>query len=364
MLWLSCDLATPGLPLMETIPGSFLSAGLGDDHLLVRQGARLASEPSSASLDPSTVRYGATSVKPGETSPKTAERTDAQNGARSGPLDAERGRMRLACSLSLLVFVSSAGCGESPSSTAQSSASALGADGGSEASCYGVFRWLQKDAYASTAGRTSDAWPPHTATQLDIHCLADDGSDAIIATAPQANHGTAPGTVDANGTELLVETKRERVDGTRADLLALIDAYGPCTCDPATAFLSLDSAPDDVMQQVLMEVQGYLRANLTCSDGVTPDQVATAIANGDYDDAIQALGQCAWNDGASMADGLTAAAKDVLQGLGKRLTDYHVCNNDAMLQARLFESFARTGVISACDATADVCHGPIFYYAP
>src|ERR1700722_18239778 len=44
-----------------------------------------------------------------------------------------------------------------------------GDDGGDQAdasspaneSCYGVFTWLQKDAYSNTGGRSTALWPPH-----------------------------------------------------------------------------------------------------------------------------------------------------------------------------------------------------------
>jgi hypothetical protein len=38
VLWLACDVATPGLPVNKTIPGSFVAAGLGEEHVMFRQG--------------------------------------------------------------------------------------------------------------------------------------------------------------------------------------------------------------------------------------------------------------------------------------------------------------------------------------
>jgi hypothetical protein len=42
-----------------------------------------------------------------------------------------------------------------------------------------------------------------------------------------------------------------------------------------------------------------------------------------------------------------------------------VCNNDAELQAGLWETFRSTKKVVACDATAsDVCRGPHWLYSP
>ncbi len=46
------------------------------------------------------------------------------------------------------------------------------------------------------------------------------------------------------------------------------------------------------------------------------------------------------------------------------LDDYHVCNNDALLQAKLMEQFVATGEVVACDADDPICHGPAWFYTP
>lgn len=154
--------------------------------------------------------------------------------------------------------------------------------------------------------------------------------------------------------------------GARAPVrqCALVAAYQSCQCDPTTQFLSLDALPDPTMQQVLTTVLQYLSQNLHCPGSPSTSDVVTMIQNGDYQDAAAAMPQCAWTDGTSCDDGLQQAATQVLAQLGQTLAGYHVCNNDAMLQANLFASYAAGNGVSACDSTTSVCAGPSFFYDP
>jgi hypothetical protein len=259
--------------------------------------------------------------------------------------------------------MASVACG-SRGDTVGSSRGAVGA--GDSTSCTAVFRWLQKDAYKSTAGRTSDAWPPHTTTVLEVHCPDANGNDQVT-TAFQNNHGTAPDAVDANGTPILVEVKRsDPLPGTESALMAFMDQYKACQCDPQTQFLSLDNVPDSTMTQILSAVSDYVNQHLTCSGDVTTPGLLAMIQQGDYDDAIAALPSCTWDDGYSWSDGLQQAAQAVVANLGTTIDGYHVCNNDAELQAGLWSSFEQSGAnpVPACDNTTAVCQGPAFYYTP
>jgi hypothetical protein len=232
-------------------------------------------------------------------------------------------------------------------------------------SCYALLHWLQKDAYKNTGGRTDQAWPPHTTTVMEVHCVDDTGTDTIVGSAFRDNHGTDPGTVDANGRSMLDEVKvSDPAPGTRDQLLGLLATYTQCECAPATQFLSMTSVQGPVEQQILGAVVGYVQANLECSGAVTTDQLVGMLPNGDFDDAISAMPSCTWANGADWSTGLTQAAQSVLASTQEQLSSYHVCNNDAMLEANLFSTFASTGNVVACDNTTPICQGPAWFYNP
>lgn len=227
-----------------------------------------------------------------------------------------------------------------------------------EAQCVATFRVLQKDAYKETAGRTTALWPPHTTTLLEIAC---DGE--VVSSAFQANHGTEPGQVDANGDVFLVEVGAFEVEGSRAELEALKDAYSTCSCDSETTFLSLDSLDDTTAQALMETVTSYLEANMTCTTG-TPTDIVAKLSASDVEGAIDQFLACTWSSGASFEEGLDLALSALAQKTGELLSDYHVCNNDAALQKELFDGYAATGEVKACDATAALCHSPTWLYTP
>jgi hypothetical protein len=232
-------------------------------------------------------------------------------------------------------------------------------------SCYALFHWLQKDAYKNTGGRTDPAWPPHTTTVLEIHCVDASGNDTVVASAFRDNHGTDPGTVDANGNPMLTEVKvSQPAPGSLSQLMGLLSSFTQCECAPATQFLSMEDAQGPLEQQILSTVIGYVQANLTCTGAVTTSQLVMMLESQDFDDAIAALPDCSWNNGTDWSDGLTQAAQTVLGNLNQSLTSYHVCNNDAILEANQFSTFASTGNVVACDNTTPTCQGPTWFYNP
>jgi hypothetical protein len=225
-----------------------------------------------------------------------------------------------------------------------------------EESCSATFRVLQKDAYKETAGRTSELWPPHTTTVLDLEC-----DDELVRSSFEANHGTEPGQRDANGDVILVEVASYSAPGTRAELGALLDAYEACDCDGDTEFLSLDTLQDETAAALLETVAGYLQANLVC-EGDGTSEILGALQTGDVTTALTILPSCAWADGGSFEEGLNAAFAELLVATNELLADYHVCNNDAVVQKALFDGFAESGAI-AC-STGDLCRGPKWLYTP
>lgn len=274
-----------------------------------------------------------------------------------------------------LTFVLAAGCGgddlpesaddrseiETGSSSGgeTSSSSSSGGSSGNEELCKATFVWLQKDAYKETGGRTTDLWPPHTTTALSIQC---DGN--VAETAFMANHGSEPGSKDAKGNDFLAETRRLEVTGTRTQLTELLATYRACECEPA-AFLSMNSLDQNVVADLLGEFTALIEGpNVSCP-GNTKDELVTALDTQDFESALLIVPTCTWPgaDG-TPAETLTEALQVVLASTGDVLDDFHVCNNDAKLQADLVTRFQSGGVIAACPRDTDTCKGPMWFYDP
>ncbi|MCA9617697.1 MAG: hypothetical protein KC731_01670 [Myxococcales bacterium] len=275
-------------------------------------------------------------------------------------------RLARAC-LPLLGFLAvAAACGDDPSGSGGSGGSgAAGGSGGAGAAggggtitCAGTFHDLQKDAYKETAGRTSALWPPHTTTVLDWSC--EGSGDA--ASSFRANHGTEPGATDANGDVYLVEVATTAVTGDPAALAALTQAYDACEC--GTSFLSLDALQETAVQDLVAELSSYIEANLTCTGAVDAAGLVMLLQQGDIEAVITALPNCSWAGGTGFEGGFDEALQAVIDAAGETLADYHVCNNDAALQAKLIDAFVASGEVAACDPDDALCHGPLWFYEP
>ncbi len=230
--------------------------------------------------------------------------------------------------------------------------SCVGGDSSGGDECTATMRWMQKDAYAEYAGRTSNAWPPHTTMELRVNC----GSGTSVS--EQVNHGTAVSATDPSGTPILVRVKTESVDGTEAEMTALANAFDSCHCN-GTQILSMDSLSDPLVQDVIGDIRGYVTANMQCT-GATPAEIAAMLQGGDADAALVELDNCTWNTGHSWE----TAFETALASSGGNLDGYHVCNNDAMLQADLWDGFASGAGVTSCSLNAPVCSGPEFFYTP
>lgn len=229
--------------------------------------------------------------------------------------------------------------------------------------CSAVFRFLQKDAYRDGPGRTTSLWPPHTTTVLDVSCARGGAAPAVVASAYMENHGTLPSAVDmASGRPILQETRVVGpVYGTRAELLSLLDAYRACECAPGTRFLSLEALQDTAVQSLVGALIGYVQLHLACSGGVTVSGLVDALRAGRITDVIAALPSCQWNAGSGLAAGFDSAIQSALSAT---LAQYHVCNNDAYLQAQLFGTFQASHFVRACDNTSAACRSPRWFYEP
>ncbi|MEZ4221537.1 MAG: hypothetical protein R3B13_11470 [Polyangiaceae bacterium] len=223
--------------------------------------------------------------------------------------------------------------------------------------CTATFHWLQKDAYKETAGRSDKRWPPHTTTLLEISC-----GGTIVRSEFRENHGTKPDAVDANGKVILVDVAQKQVTGPRADLEALADAYTKCEC--GNAFLSLNGLQDDKVQALVQKLSAYMLQNLTCTGATNTQGVIDLLTSGNVEGALAVLPNCTWASGADFETGLDAALKDVVALSNEELGAYHVCNNDAKLQAGLFEAYVANKTVSACDPSAALCSGPAWLYEP
>lgn len=228
---------------------------------------------------------------------------------------------------------------------------------GTAADCVATFHWLQKDAYKNTAGRSSQMWPPHTTTTLEISC-----NGTVVRSEFRENHGTKPGALDANGEVFLVDVAHKQVTGPRAELEALADQYASCEC--GNEFLSLNGLNDPKVQPLIGKLSDYMLQNLTCSGATDTQGLIDLITSGDIAGALAVLPSCSWSSGTDFETGLDAALKAVIAASAETLGAYHVCNNDAMLQAGLFEAYATNKTVGACDPKAALCSGPAWLYTP
>jgi hypothetical protein len=249
------------------------------------------------------------------------------------------------------------GTGGAGGGTGGAGGSAGGAGVGGTASCTATFTWLQKDAYKETAGRSSDLWPPHTTTAREVTC-----GGAVVKSSFRENHGTKPGDKDATGTEFLVPVGSMQADATWAELESLISAYEGCEC--GTSFLSMDALGDAAVQKLVAEVKAYVLAHLTCSGAVDAAGLVQKLEAGDIAGVIAVLPSCTWESGFDWSTGFDSALEKIIAAAKETLADYHVCNNDAELQAALFDGFRTSKTVTACDGAGALCHGPKWFYTP
>ena len=257
------------------------------------------------------------------------------------------------CALATLLLL---GCGND-AGTADADA---GADALDEI-CTATFSWWQKDAYLDAAGRSTGLWPPHTTTTLTVACGAPGEVALPVAGAEMVNHGTSTTAATDEGAQILALMRAETTTGARDELLGLVAAYEQCEC--GTTFLSMDTLSDDAVMELVTELATYLTANMTCpeEDGGV-DQLVADLEAGDIAAVLSMVPDCSFTAG-SWQEGLDAALTAVIAASSDVLADYHVCNNDALLQAGLWDGFLASGVSGSCDTTASLCAGPAWYLA-
>jgi hypothetical protein len=254
--------------------------------------------------------------------------------------------------LSALVLAIGVGCGGDDDGGA--------IDGGVAESCTATFSWWQKDAYLDAAGRNSTFWPPHTTTTLEFTCTPPDDAPPV-AESEMVNHGTSIDDTDMDDAQILALMREETVSGTRAELTDLVAAYEACEC--GTTFLSLDALGDSAVMDLVDELSTYLTANMTCpveAGGVA--QLVSDLTAGDIAAVLALAPMCTFAAG-SWQEGLDDALAAIIAAAQEVLADYHVCNNDALLQAELWNAFASDGSVGSCDTSSLVCAGPEWFLA-
>jgi len=108
-----------------------------------------------------------------------------------------------------------------------------------------------------------------------------------------------------------------------------------------------------------------LGVHLSCADlpggaGALIDALLAA----DLDTVVSNLGGYSWGPGTTLEGGVDEALGTVAASSGFSLSDSHVCNNDALLQAELFHRFVAGEIEPVCDAGSSLCVAPRGYYDP
>ena len=218
----------------------------------------------------------------------------------------------------------------------------------------GTLTVLQKDAYSNVAGHSSDLWIPHTTTVFKW------AEGEFV----QANHGTLPGEVDANGDVYLVQQKVYTFFGTKKVMEALHNAYVSATFDPSpNTFLNLNNGGQVLEASFISGLEAYMAdgANgLVVSGPLDKNALIALFAAGNYQEFASNLSNTNWT-GTDWTAAFESVLGNVLASTGQDLQDYHVCNDDADLQVRLIKNYISNGTIIVPEKIND---GPMFYYEP
>ncbi len=223
--------------------------------------------------------------------------------------------------------------------------------------CTAKITYWQKDAYKDLGGPLTLGWPPHTTTSLTVSCAGK---------APRAssmvNHSDVQvGQKDANGVAILTEVYSESVTGSEAQTTRLEQAYRNCECEAGT-FFSLGKLEAGPASKLFATLKSALESDIVCT-GTGKQDLLAALTAQDATKATTAWAKCtvpADKTQSAFEKGLLAAQ----QAQQVDLSGYHVCNNDAALQAKLVRDFKSSRTIAACSKTSTLCKGPAFSYNP
>jgi len=220
--------------------------------------------------------------------------------------------------------------------------------------CAVRFAWFQKDVLSDDDGLNHEPWPTHTTTALEWNCLGTDFDYATVS-----NHGTGYTDLTPTGDFALdMELWTDEHPVSESGLAALVAAYSDCSCDAATTVQPLDALDDPGVADLLDGVAGLVRDRLICARGTSVEDIADQLAAGEIDRVLDTTQACHFAEGVSWSD----LFDDAYQAHVGELAATHVSNNDAALQAALFEAWQETGTLGPCDAAGALCTGPLWFY--
>lgn len=219
----------------------------------------------------------------------------------------------------------------------------------SEGPCMIAFNWYQKDSFQDYPKRIAKFWPPHTTTELDIQCEGNNGFKSIHA---QTNHGTGPDKI-VHGIQVLQKIKSTRFRSSEADAKKLDQMYRVCECQGA--YFSMEELNKE-SRELFSVLSDRTKERFNCKD---KSMVVADLKSGKISPDL--LLKC----GIGTNHDWEAAFGDAMNHLSNPLDSYHVCNNDAQLQAEMIRHFVDQGTVIACnDMKSSACSGPKIFYKP
>ena len=232
--------------------------------------------------------------------------------------------------------------------------------------CTATFTVYQKDAYLTSNGREHPYLPVHTSTSLIIECPGLGTRKAL----EHPNHGTRPEERSPNGKPYLDITRIDSVQLSHLEAENLKTAYTESTCDHATTstFLSIDQLNEEVNETIHSEefqkhvAEEILQAVSRHIQDDVRQAIHRLIESGDFNKALAYYYEHL-NDPSRWASLFTKVWYRVVEKqLDLKAPSFHVCNNDAALQIRTWESFKNpdTEPLTA-QAHQNLCHGPLLF---
>lgn len=217
----------------------------------------------------------------------------------------------------------------------------------------GTLTVLQKDAYSNVAGRSSKLWLPHTTTVFKW----DEG------TTVQKNHGTAPNERDSEGELFLEEIIVYKFSGTEEQMEKLEEAYKKAVYDDgAHKFLDLENGEGELAKGFLSGLKHYIADgdNLFTCEGTNKADIIRLFELKKFNEITKKIDACNFTK-TDWSFAFAEVLGDVLGDFGHNINDYHVCNDDAVLQVDLIKNYIKTGEIKIPELVND---GPMWYYTP
>ncbi len=224
--------------------------------------------------------------------------------------------------------------------------------------CSITFRVYQKDAYLEASGRNMPFWPPHTTTDVIARCPS-----GYLRRAERPNHGTQVAALDADGNRVLKLVHQRVLNGSRQRVESLLAAFNACEC--GNTFLSANSIQDDAVRGLFASLSVYLSDKINCSIAIGGNgAMLHALRVGELDFVRNNAASCTWEGSDDWQAVVGRAWQEVARENADALSGYHVCNNDARLQAQLVEGFASSSVGLVCNPASSLCVGPSWFFDP